>query len=68
MLISKFQKSGSVDVHWTTHHPRESISQKDIFMAEYCDEQAKIIGTVERRNANRCGPSLPSPTGKAERP
>jgi hypothetical protein len=26
-------------------------------MAQYCDEQARLIGTVERSEANKCGPA-----------
>ncbi|KAI4222687.1 MAG: hypothetical protein L6R36_005968 [Xanthoria steineri] len=49
-------KSGSLAVHWTTHHPR-GLSAKDIFMAKYCDEVARTIGTVDELDAQRCGPN-----------
>ncbi|KAL1995399.1 hypothetical protein VTN49DRAFT_1586 [Thermomyces lanuginosus] len=48
-------KAGSVQVHWTTHFPR-GLSEKDIQMAQYCDEQARLIGTVDPAESNRCGP------------
>ena len=57
--LSSLQQKGSVDVHWTTHHPR-GLSQKDTFMAKYCDEQAGLIGTVNTTEAQKCGPSLSS--------
>ncbi|KAL1960153.1 hypothetical protein VTO42DRAFT_8696 [Malbranchea cinnamomea] len=54
-------KSGSVHIHWTTHFPR-GLSGKDTAMARYCDEQARLIGTVERSEAQKCGPSPASQT------
>ncbi|OKL63021.1 hypothetical protein UA08_02047 [Talaromyces atroroseus] len=45
-------KSGSVRVHWTTHYPR-GLTDKDIEMARYCDQQAETIGTVEQSGANK---------------
>ncbi|KAM0798045.1 pterin-4-alpha-carbinolamine dehydratase family protein [Usnea florida] len=48
-------KTGSVNVHWTTHQTR-GLSQKDTFMANYCDEQASLIGTVNTTEAQKCGP------------
>ncbi|KAL8882155.1 MAG: hypothetical protein Q9198_000797 [Flavoplaca austrocitrina] len=53
-------KSGSLAVHWTTHHPR-GLSTKDVFMAKYCDEVARIIGTVDEQEAQRCGPNPSHP-------
>ena len=50
-----FQQTGSIDVHWTTHHPR-GLSDKDTFMARYCDEQARLVGTVDKREAQKCDP------------
>jgi len=50
-------RSGSVEVHWTTHHPR-GLSAKDTFMARYCDDRAQEIGTVQQHEAQKCGPSL----------
>ena len=35
-------------VHWTTHEP-PGLSEKDVFMARYCDEQAGLVGAVEGR-------------------
>lgn len=49
------QKAGSVHIHWTTHFPR-GITQKDIDMAQYCDQQAALIGTVQQSDANKCRP------------
>ncbi|KAF1950090.1 hypothetical protein CC80DRAFT_497100 [Byssothecium circinans] len=46
----------SLTVIWTTHHPR-GISLKDTAMARYCDEQAALIGTVEKGEGKKCGPS-----------
>ncbi|KAL8817826.1 MAG: hypothetical protein Q9223_003418 [Gallowayella weberi] len=51
---TKVLRSGSLTVHWTTHHPR-GLSAKDTFMAKYCDEVAKTIGTVAEDQAQRCG-------------
>ncbi|KAL2056471.1 hypothetical protein ABVK25_003495 [Lepraria finkii] len=48
--------TGSLTVHWTTHYPR-GLSAKDTFMAKYCDEQARIIGTVDQSDAQKCGPN-----------
>ncbi|KAE8547993.1 hypothetical protein TMatcc_009826 [Talaromyces marneffei ATCC 18224] len=49
-------KSGSVRIHWTTHVPR-GLTQKDIDMAQYCDQQAALIGTVPQVDANKCKPA-----------
>jgi len=51
--LCSFQQTGSVYVHWTTHHPR-GLSEKDTLMARYCDEQARLIGTVEESEAQKC--------------
>ena len=53
--LHSLQQTGSVDVHWTTHHPR-GLSDKDTFMARYCDEQARLVGTVDESEAQKCGP------------
>ncbi|KAF2865073.1 transcriptional coactivator/pterin dehydratase [Massariosphaeria phaeospora] len=47
--------AGSLTVRWTTHIPH-GLSAKDTFMARYCDEQAKVIGTVKQNEAQRCDP------------
>ncbi|KAF9893685.1 hypothetical protein FE257_009853 [Aspergillus nanangensis] len=47
---------GSVDVHWTTHHPR-GLTEKDIAMAEYCEEAAGLTGAVEQEQGKKCGPT-----------
>ncbi|KAF2258666.1 hypothetical protein CC78DRAFT_525900 [Lojkania enalia] len=46
---------GSLAVYWTTHKPG-GLSAKDTFMARYCDDQAKLIGTVDQSEAQKCGP------------
>ncbi|KAF2001608.1 transcriptional coactivator/pterin dehydratase [Amniculicola lignicola CBS 123094] len=48
--------AGSLTVFWTTHYPR-GLTAKDTFMAKYCDEQAKLIGTVDKSDAMKCKPS-----------
>ncbi|EED14080.1 MFS monocarboxylate transporter, putative [Talaromyces stipitatus ATCC 10500] len=45
-------KSGSVSIHWTTHFPR-GLTRKDVDMAQYCDQQAASIGTVQPSEANK---------------
>ncbi|KAJ5243403.1 Pterin-4-alpha-carbinolamine dehydratase family protein [Penicillium citrinum] len=47
---------GSVDVHWTTHHPR-GLTHKDISMARHCDNGAGLLGAVESSQGLKCGPS-----------
>ncbi|KAM5486469.1 putative 4a-hydroxytetrahydrobiopterin dehydratase [Microsporum audouinii] len=49
-------KTGSVHVHWTTHHPR-GLSLQDTIMARYCDEQSSSIGTVEQNQSKKCHPA-----------
>ncbi|KAJ5784308.1 Pterin-4-alpha-carbinolamine dehydratase family protein [Penicillium pulvis] len=46
---------GSVDVHWTTHHPR-GLTHKDIALARHCDAGAGLIGAVEPGQGLKCGP------------
>ncbi|GLI75738.1 hypothetical protein PoHVEF18_004000 [Penicillium ochrochloron] len=46
---------GSVDVHWTTHHPR-GLTQKDIAMARHCDNGAGLMGAVKSGQGLKCGP------------
>ncbi|KAM5451889.1 putative 4a-hydroxytetrahydrobiopterin dehydratase [Microsporum canis] len=53
---TKCQKTGSVHVHWTTHHPR-GLSLQDTIMARYCDEQSSSIGTVEQNQSKKCHPT-----------
>ncbi|KAF2013584.1 pterin-4-alpha-carbinolamine dehydratase [Aaosphaeria arxii CBS 175.79] len=38
---------GSLSVCWQTHDP-PGISLKDTLMARFCDEQAKLIGAVQK--------------------
>jgi 4a-hydroxytetrahydrobiopterin dehydratase len=33
-------------IRWTTHSPN-GLSEKDVLMARYCDEQAQVCGEVE---------------------
>ncbi|KAF2195981.1 transcriptional coactivator/pterin dehydratase [Delitschia confertaspora ATCC 74209] len=51
VLTSTFS---SVTVHWTTHSPR-GLSDKDTFMAKYCDRAANSIGTVNPEESKKCG-------------
>ncbi|PWY62137.1 pterin-4-alpha-carbinolamine dehydratase [Aspergillus eucalypticola CBS 122712] len=46
---------GSVDIHWTTHHPR-GLSEKDLEMAQHCDEAAELMGSVEQGQGKKCSP------------
>ncbi|KAI9373854.1 transcriptional coactivator/pterin dehydratase [Aspergillus egyptiacus] len=48
---------GSVDVHWTTHHPR-GLTEKDTSMAQYCDQAAELVGAVQEGQGQKCGPSV----------
>ncbi|PLN81000.1 transcriptional coactivator/pterin dehydratase [Aspergillus taichungensis] len=47
---------GSVDVHWTTHHPR-GLTGKDIGMARVCEDAAELMGVVEEGRGKKCGPA-----------
>ncbi|KAL5003568.1 transcriptional coactivator/pterin dehydratase [Aspergillus recurvatus] len=47
---------GSVDVHWTTHHPR-GLTDKDISMAQFCEQAAELMGAVQEGQGQRCGPA-----------
>ncbi|PYI24668.1 transcriptional coactivator/pterin dehydratase [Aspergillus violaceofuscus CBS 115571] len=44
---------GSVDIHWTTHHPR-GLTGKDVDMAQHCDEAAELMGAVEAGQGRKC--------------
>ncbi|KAL2785749.1 transcriptional coactivator/pterin dehydratase [Aspergillus keveii] len=46
---------GSVDIHWTTHHPR-GLTDKDTSMAQFCDQAAELVGVVEQGQGLKCGP------------
>ncbi|KAL4879169.1 transcriptional coactivator/pterin dehydratase [Aspergillus karnatakaensis] len=46
---------GSVDVHWTTHHPR-GLTDKDTSLAQYCDQAAELMGAVQEGQGQKCGP------------
>ncbi|KAK1147961.1 hypothetical protein N8T08_000477 [Aspergillus melleus] len=45
---------GSVDVHWTTHRPR-GLTDKDLTMAQHCDEAAEMMGSVDQDKGKKCG-------------
>ncbi|KAL4971804.1 transcriptional coactivator/pterin dehydratase [Aspergillus desertorum] len=47
---------GSVDVHWTTHNPR-GLTDKDISMAQFCEQAAKLMGAVQEEQGQKCGPA-----------
>ncbi|KAL4741557.1 transcriptional coactivator/pterin dehydratase [Aspergillus similis] len=47
---------GSVDVHWTTHHPR-GLTDKDISMAQFCEQAAELMGAVQEGQGQKCGPA-----------
>ncbi|KAE8350638.1 transcriptional coactivator/pterin dehydratase [Aspergillus coremiiformis] len=51
---------GSVDIHWTTHQPR-GLTDKDLTMAQHCDEAAELMGSVEQDQGKKCGSFSPSP-------
>ena len=57
--LHSFQQIDFVNIHWTTYNPR-GLSDKDTFMAGYCDEQARLIGTVNMSEAQKCHPSSSS--------
>ncbi|KAG5298481.1 pterin-4-alpha-carbinolamine dehydratase [Histoplasma ohiense] len=46
-------KFRSVHIHWTTHSP-PGLSAIDTLMARYCDEQAKMLGTVDENQVKTC--------------
>ena len=41
------QSYNQTTITWTTHNP-EGLTIKDVEMAQFCDEQAKAFGEVER--------------------
>ncbi|KAL5362537.1 transcriptional coactivator/pterin dehydratase [Aspergillus floccosus] len=47
---------GSVDIHWTTHHPR-GLTDKDLTMAQFCEEAAELMGAVDEGQGKKCGPA-----------
>jgi len=54
-------KHGSLMVTWTTHEPAPGgLGDKDVGMARWCDEQAKLIGTVDKSASAKCGPTASS--------
>ncbi|KAL4938930.1 hypothetical protein BDV06DRAFT_45635 [Aspergillus oleicola] len=46
---------GSVDVHWTTHNPR-GLTDKDISLAQFCEQAAELMGSVQEGQGLKCGP------------
>jgi 4a-hydroxytetrahydrobiopterin dehydratase len=56
MLTGELQRIGSVDVHWTTHHPR-GLTDKDISMAQFCEQAAELMGAVQEGQGQKCGPA-----------
>lgn len=54
--LTNLQTMSTLKVIWTTHKP-PGLSDKDIQMANYCDEQASYIRIVEPSDAPRCGPA-----------
>ncbi|KAJ5735470.1 uncharacterized protein N7483_000595 [Penicillium malachiteum] len=46
-------KFSSATFEWTTHSP-QGLSEKDVIMAKYCEEQAKEIGDVKAQDAPSC--------------
>ncbi|KAL4780800.1 transcriptional coactivator/pterin dehydratase [Aspergillus varians] len=46
---------GSVDVHWTTHNPR-GLTDKDVSMAQFCEQASELMGAVQEGQGQKCGP------------
>ncbi|KAL4803559.1 transcriptional coactivator/pterin dehydratase [Aspergillus unguis] len=46
---------GSVDVHWTTHHPR-GLTEKDTSLAQFCEQAGELMGAVQEGQGQKCGP------------
>jgi len=44
-------------IRWTTHSP-PGLSEKDVLMARYCDEQANVCGEVESEGGAGVGKEL----------
>ncbi|KAJ5709268.1 hypothetical protein N7493_010602 [Penicillium malachiteum] len=49
-LIGKFS---SATFEWTSYSP-PGLSEKDVIMAKYCEEQAREIGDVKAQDAPSC--------------
>ncbi|KAL4793315.1 transcriptional coactivator/pterin dehydratase [Aspergillus venezuelensis] len=47
---------GSVDIHWTTHNPR-GLTDKDISLAQFCEQAAELMGAVQEGQGLKCGPA-----------
>ncbi|KAL4968506.1 4a-hydroxytetrahydrobiopterin dehydratase [Aspergillus stella-maris] len=47
---------GSVDIHWTTHNPR-GLTDKDISLAQFCEQAAELMGAVQEGQGLKCGPT-----------
>ncbi|KAJ5742524.1 uncharacterized protein N7511_011256 [Penicillium nucicola] len=52
---------GTVDVHWTTHHPL-GLTRKDILMARFCDSLASVMKAVEPGQELNCGSGTEKPS------
>ncbi|RDW90384.1 4a-hydroxytetrahydrobiopterin dehydratase [Aspergillus mulundensis] len=52
----ELKRFGSVDVHWTTHHPR-GLTDKDTSMAQFCEQAATLMGAVQEGQGQKCGPA-----------
>ncbi|KAJ5609751.1 hypothetical protein N7528_010318 [Penicillium herquei] len=50
---TKVLKFSSATFDWTSHSPR-GLSEKDVTMAKYCEEQAREIGDVKAQDAPSC--------------
>ena len=48
-------RNGSVTIHWHTHHP-SGLSDKDLLMAQFCDEEAAVLKPVGKEEATKCEP------------
>ncbi|KAJ6021853.1 hypothetical protein N7540_007357 [Penicillium herquei] len=46
-------KFSSATFEWTSHSP-QGLSEKDVIMAKYCEEQAREIGDVKAEDAPSC--------------
>lgn len=44
-------------IRWTTHSP-SGLSEKDVIMAKYCDEQSEKCGEVENAETSAVGKEL----------
>ena len=54
--LTTMKRFGSVDIHWTTHHPR-GLTDKDISLAQFCEQAAELMGAVQEGQGLKCGPA-----------